>query len=63
MDGDLVIDSHTSMNYDFVDPDHADLPSDNILDPFNEESARQHFADAGYHNVQFVYPSYPYQGE
>ena len=41
--------------YDFVDVDHVDDPSENVLDPFTEEEARKHFANKGYPNVRFIY--------
>jgi len=55
MDGDLTHPDGTIEMYDFVDSDNKDSDKDIVLNPFTEDSARQHFADKGITNIKFVY--------
>lgn len=58
MDGELIIENE-NIEYDFVSQEQADdegnSPDLNILNPFNEEEARKHFAAQGYDNIKFIY--------
>lgn len=55
MDGDLTHPDGTIEMYDFVDSDNKDSDKDIVLNPFTEDSARQHFADKGITNIKFIY--------